>query len=80
MNVFFSWYLLLIHIFACTKVQCVELASSGLTSPKCIDLKVFITCMHEFRGSNSLHFKSLRLTVLQVYVVLSLKLRGKWCF
>jgi hypothetical protein len=29
--------------------------------------------MHKFRGSNSLHFKSLRLTVLQVYVVLSLK-------
>jgi hypothetical protein len=30
----FSWYLLLIHIFAYTKVQCVELASSDLTSPK----------------------------------------------
>jgi hypothetical protein len=36
--------------------------------------------MHKFRGSNSLHIKSLRLTVLQVYVVLSLKLKGKWSF
>jgi hypothetical protein len=35
---------------------------------------------HIFRGSNSLHIKSLRLTILQVYVVLSLKLKGKWSF
>jgi hypothetical protein len=34
----FSWYLLLIHIFSYTKVQYGELASSDLTSPKCIDL------------------------------------------
>jgi hypothetical protein len=36
--------------------------------------------MHKFRGSNSLHIKSLRLTYLQVYVVLNLKLKGKWNF
>jgi hypothetical protein len=36
--------------------------------------------MHKFRGCNSLHIKSLRLTFLQVYVVLSLKLKGKWSF
>jgi hypothetical protein len=36
--------------------------------------------MHKFRGSNSLHIKSLRLTILPVYVVLSLKLKGKWSF
>jgi hypothetical protein len=70
-------YLLVIHIFAYTKVHCVELASSDLTSP---NVHWFITCMHKFRGSNSLHVKSLRLTILQVYVVLSLKLKGKWSF
>jgi hypothetical protein len=48
--------------------------------PKCIDLQIFITCMHKFMGSNSLHIKSLRLTILQVYVVLSLKLKGKMEF
>jgi hypothetical protein len=43
-------------------------------------LQVFITCMHKFRGTNSLHIKSLRLTIRQVHVVLSLKLKGKWSF
>jgi hypothetical protein len=36
--------------------------------------------MHKLRERNSLHIKSLRLTILQVYVVLSLKLKGKWSF
>jgi hypothetical protein len=36
--------------------------------------------MHEFRGSNDLHFKSLILMSFQVYFVLSLELKGKWNF
>jgi hypothetical protein len=36
--------------------------------------------MHKFRGSKSLHFKSLILTILHVYVMLSLKLKEKWSF
>jgi hypothetical protein len=43
-------------------------------------IQVFIACMHKFRGSISLHIKSLRLTIPQVYVVFSLKLKGKWSF
>jgi hypothetical protein len=36
--------------------------------------------MHKFSGANSLHIEYMRLTILQVYVVLSLELKGKWSF